>query len=207
MQADSLTFSGLGLDRASAARKDGGWVRRCATPRAQASQRAAMACCWKRARHRGECCGWPLAMAPLPSRRPSRDPARTRSGTGVVRSRPRHADPGAPKAGDRDGRLASLRDAGAVLGAREAGLAAYLIALLNWHRAHRFYADCGAPTAIAEAGSSRRCTRFGTEHFPGTDPAVIVLVECERKVLLGRHRDWDPGHYSAGRLRRSRGVA
>jgi NAD+ diphosphatase len=94
-------------------------------------------------------------------------------------------------------RIVGLRDAGAVLAPSEAGLAAYLMALLNWHRRHRFCATCGAATIVAEAGYSRRCPSCGTVHFPRTDPVVIMLVENAGRVLLGRRAGWPPGQYSA----------
>ena len=83
------------------------------------------------------------------------------------------------------GEIVSLRDAGAVLGHAEAGLAAYLTALLNWHRRHRFCANCGAATRIVEAGNSRHCPNCGASHFPRTDPVVIMLVEHDGSLLLG----------------------
>lgn len=94
------------------------------------------------------------------------------------------------------GRVVSLRDAGAQLSHSEAGLAAYLAALLNWHRRHRFCANCGASTVIAEAGYSRRCPRCGTVHFPRTDPVVIMTVEHQGRLLLGRRAGWPPGRLS-----------
>jgi NAD+ diphosphatase len=93
-------------------------------------------------------------------------------------------------------RVVGLRDAGAMLSHSEAGLAAYAMALLNWHRTHRFCANCGAVTANAEAGYSRRCASCGAVHFPRTDPAVIMLVEHEGRLLLGRHAGWPPMQYS-----------
>jgi NAD+ diphosphatase len=95
-----------------------------------------------------------------------------------------------------DGRLVTLRDAGALLSHPEAGLAAYLIALLNWHRRHRFCANCGAGTAIAEAGYSRHCPRCGANHFPRTDPCVIMTVEHDGRLLLGRRAGWPRGRLS-----------
>jgi len=97
----------------------------------------------------------------------------------------------------RGGRTIGLRDAGAMLSRTEAGLAAYLMALLNWHRRHRFCANCGAATAVAEAGYSRRCGACGVMHFPRTDPVVIMVVEHAGSVLLGRHEGWPPRQYSA----------
>ena len=92
--------------------------------------------------------------------------------------------------------LVSLRDAGAVLAHAEAGLAAYLTALLNWHRRHRFCANCGSPTRIVEGGYSRRCPHCGASHFPRTDPSVIMLVEHDGRVLLGRRVGWPQSRYS-----------
>ena len=94
------------------------------------------------------------------------------------------------------GRLISLREAGMVLPHPEGALAAYLVALLNWHRNHRFCAFCGASTKVAEAGLSRRCTSCKRTHFPRTDPVVIMLVEHDGQVLLGRRVGWDAGRFS-----------
>ena len=97
---------------------------------------------------------------------------------------------------DGAGRLISLREAGALLSHGEAGLAAYATALLNWHRRHRFCANCGAGTAIAEAGYSRHCPRCRASHFPRTDPCVIMTVEHEGRLLLGRRVGWPTGRLS-----------
>ena len=94
------------------------------------------------------------------------------------------------------GEVVSLREAGAILGHAESGLAAYLMALLNWHRRHRFCANCGSPTSISEAGLVRRCGACGTAHFPRTDPVVIMLVESEGRALLGSRAGWPDSRYS-----------
>ncbi len=95
------------------------------------------------------------------------------------------------------GRLVSLREAGTVLEQQEGGLAAYMVALLNWHRRHRFCANCGAGTRVAEAGLSRRCPNCQATHFPRTDPVVIMLVDDGRgNVLLGRRIGWAAGRFS-----------
>lgn len=93
-------------------------------------------------------------------------------------------------------RIVALREAGGVLARTEGGLAAYLMALLNWHRTHRFCANCGAGTIVAEAGYSRRCPKCGVVHFPRTDPVVIMLVENEGRLLLGRRAGWPHPRYS-----------
>jgi NAD+ diphosphatase len=94
------------------------------------------------------------------------------------------------------GRLVSLRDAGLLLPQAEGGLAAYLVALLNWHRRHRFCAVCGSGTKVADAGLSRHCPHCKATHFPRTDPVVIMLVSSEGRVLMGRRLGWEPGRFS-----------
>jgi NAD+ diphosphatase len=94
------------------------------------------------------------------------------------------------------GRVATLREAGRLLAPPEAGLAAYLVALLNWHRRHRFCPACGSALLVADAGFSRTCHSCGAQHFPRTDPAVIVLVEHDGRALLGRQAGWPPRQYS-----------
>ncbi len=94
-------------------------------------------------------------------------------------------------------RPVALREAVAVLPQGEGGLLAYVAALCNWHRRHRFCAACGAPSDLAEAGLLRICPRCGTHHHPRTDPVVIMLVTGEDRVLLGRAPSWPPRRYSA----------
>ena len=96
-----------------------------------------------------------------------------------------------------DGSLMDLREAAATLPRADGGLAAYAAALLNWHRRHRFCANCGHPTEIREAGHVRSCPNCGAEHHPRTDPVVIMLVLRGEEVLLGRQPSWPPGRYSA----------
>jgi NAD+ diphosphatase len=94
------------------------------------------------------------------------------------------------------GTIVGLRDAGASLPAGEAGLAAYLVALLNWHRRSGFCPVCGAPALLTDAGYSRTCTRCGTQHFPKVEPVVIAVVESDDRVLLGRQKEWPERRYS-----------
>lgn len=91
----------------------------------------------------------------------------------------------------------SLRDVGAALGDRDAGLAVHAISLANWHATHGHCPRCGAPTVVTEAGHVRRCERDGSEHYPRVDPAVIMLVVDENdRCLLGRQRKWAERRYS-----------
>ncbi|MCB8971115.1 MAG: NAD(+) diphosphatase [Solirubrobacterales bacterium] len=90
-----------------------------------------------------------------------------------------------------------IREAAAALPAAESGLAAYAVALLNWHRAHRYCANCGAATELAEGGMVRACPRCRTQHHPRTDPVVIMLVVGPEGALLGRRGNWPELRYSA----------
>lgn len=68
---------------------------------------------------------------------------------------------------------------------------------LHWHATHRFCARCGAPSAVASAGWKRVCTACAAEHFPRTDPVVIMLVTDGDRCLLGRAPRFAPGMWSA----------
>lgn len=69
------------------------------------------------------------------------------------------------------------------------------LALTNWHRSMPFSARDGEATTPAQGGWAR-IDEHGGEHFPRTDPAVIVLVEHEDRVLLGSNVLWDTGRFS-----------
>ncbi len=79
-----------------------------------------------------------------------------------------------------------LRALAAVLPAGEAAIAAHAVAMVGWHRRHRYCGACGSPTEVQEGGHSRRCTACGLQHFPRTDPAVIMLVTDGQRAVLGR---------------------
>ncbi|MFI0763706.1 NAD(+) diphosphatase [Stenotrophomonas sp. NPDC087984] len=98
---------------------------------------------------------------------------------------------------DQSARPAGLREAGALLSERDAGLLVHAVALENWQRLHRFCSRCGERTMIAAAGHIRRCSACGAEHYPRTDPAVIMLVRDEQdRALLGRQVHWPEGRFS-----------
>ncbi|MEU1089331.1 NAD(+) diphosphatase [Streptomyces sp. NPDC005576] len=98
---------------------------------------------------------------------------------------------------DQQARPAGLREAGLLLSARDAGLMVHAVALENWQRLHRFCSRCGERTMIAAAGHIRRCQACGAEHYPRTDPAVIMLViDDQDRALLGRQVHWPEGRFS-----------
>ncbi len=89
-----------------------------------------------------------------------------------------------------------LRANMARLTAPEAGIAATAKGILGWHATHRFCANCGAPSEVADAGWRRACPACGAQHFPRTDPVVIMLILEGNAVLLGRSPGWPDGMYS-----------
>jgi len=88
------------------------------------------------------------------------------------------------------GAFETLRRLAALLPPGDAHLAAYTHGMMQWHQTHRFCCRCGSPTRACDGGHVRRCTGTGcdAEHFPRTDPAVIMLVHDGEggRVLLGR---------------------
>jgi NAD+ diphosphatase len=99
---------------------------------------------------------------------------------------------GAPSAAE-GVRVVSLREVGALLSDRDAGLLTHAVALANWHDTHVRCPLDGTPTVPDPAGHSTTCPADGTEHFPRTDPAVIMLVtDPEDRCLLARNAAW-PG--------------
>ena len=90
-------------------------------------------------------------------------------------------------------RPASLREAGALLPDRDAGLFTHAVALANWHVTHTHCPQCGSATVPDPGGHSTWCPVDGSEHFPRTDPAVIMLVtDPDDRCLLARNAAW-PG--------------
>lgn len=59
-------------------------------------------------------------------------------------------------------------------------------AMLHWHLRHQFCSNCGAPTEVSQCGWRRDCKRCEGQHFPRTDPVVIMLAIHGDRCLLGR---------------------
>jgi NAD+ diphosphatase len=70
-------------------------------------------------------------------------------------------------------------------------------ALLFWHERHRFCSNCGKPTTPAQAGWRRDCASCSANHFPRTDPCVIMLAIHGEQCLLARQTRFPPGMWSA----------
>lgn len=84
-----------------------------------------------------------------------------------------------------------------LVSAKQAGRLAQAKSLLYWHSRHRFCSNCGAPTQMAAAGWKRLCAACKSEHFPRTDPVVIMLAVDGEQCLLGRQPRFPKNMYSA----------
>jgi NAD+ diphosphatase len=93
--------------------------------------------------------------------------------------------------------FASLRQLASSVDESQLSLAVHAIALGGWHRRHPMCSVCGARTQITEGGASRSCPACSTQHFPRTDPAVIMLVvDADGRCLLGHNRARAAGWFS-----------
>jgi len=95
------------------------------------------------------------------------------------------------------GAFQEMRAAAFVLPARDTAIAGQAKALLDWHKRHGFCPNCGHATAFADAGYRRTCAGCGAEHFPRTDPVVIMLPVLDDACLVGRNKRFPPLLYSA----------
>jgi NAD+ diphosphatase len=95
------------------------------------------------------------------------------------------------------GEWVNLRAAAPQLSLADLAIVGRASALLGWHNRHRFCANCGVMTTSAEGGIKRECADCGTEHFPRTDPVVIMLAVNGDQCLMGRQAGWPEHTYSA----------
>ncbi|MGH6642565.1 MAG: NAD(+) diphosphatase [Bradyrhizobium sp.] len=68
--------------------------------------------------------------------------------------------------------------------------------MVSWHQRHGYCANCGTRTSMKEGGWKRDCPNCKVEHFPRTDPVVIMLVTHGDRCLLGRQKQFLPGMWS-----------
>jgi len=115
------------------------------------------------------------------------------------------ADPGF--GADQDGiggeRMVGLRDLIGALalrgkeGARDRELAATAVAITTWHANHPRCAVCGDATEPRKGGWVRFCDRDQKEHYPRTDPAVIVAItDPDDRLLLAHASYWSSRRFS-----------
>jgi len=203
--AETVTFGGSALDRCASLRRD-------ASGLAGALAQGTVLPIWR---------GKPLLAGDHPAWVPAGHPVLAMAGPpvflGIDEGVPRFAsdlsewspDAGAtPEAGFFDQTVqhhpamtggeafVELRGAMTQLTPREAELVATGKAVLQWHRSHGFCSACGAKSEMVQGGWQRTCPVCNTQHFPRTDPVVIMLVTHGNSVLLGRSPGWPEGMFS-----------
>jgi NAD+ diphosphatase len=96
-----------------------------------------------------------------------------------------------------DARWTGFRDIAAELNPTDTALFVEASAIANWHAGHTHCPRCGAPTVVESGGWMRRCPQDNSEHYPRTDPAIIVtVVGPDGRLLLGGGGPRDARNYS-----------
>jgi len=95
------------------------------------------------------------------------------------------------------GRFEDLRGLALRLPQTEASIAATAKGVFEWRRRHRHCSVCGHASDVVEGGWKRVCPSCKAEHFPRTDPVVIMLPVQGERCLLGRQATWPKGMWSA----------
>jgi NAD+ diphosphatase len=95
------------------------------------------------------------------------------------------------------GRFEDMRGVALRLPATETAIAGTAKGMFEWRRKHRHCSVCGQPTETAEGGWKRQCPSCKAEHFPRTDPVVIMLAVHGDRCMLGRQEMWPKGMFSA----------
>ena len=108
-----------------------------------------------------------------------------RAGTAVFAADLSSVEDPAPLLPGVPGRFEDLRAVAGRLSADDAAVLAHARGLMHWRVRHRFCGVCGAACVPRSAGHAMHCEGCGAQHFPRTDPAVIMLVHRGDQVLLG----------------------
>lgn len=96
-----------------------------------------------------------------------------------------------------DAQWAGFRDVAARLTPTDTALFIEASAIANWHASHTHCPRCGTATQPEAGGWVRRCPADGSEHYPRTDPAIIVtVVGPDGRLLLGGGGPLDARNYS-----------
>jgi len=181
-------YTGSPLDRASAQRDDAGFLAA-----ALADEASLFAPVWRsRSLMRGVEAGCPEAVL---LSRPAAEQVRMAGGPwaflGLWEGRPTFAvdcsaaeDP-LPLLPPGLGQFEDLRKVAGLLPAGEASVLAHARGLMHWRVRHRFCGACGGACEPRSAGNAMTCAACGAQHFPRTDPAVIMLVVRGDRCLLG----------------------
>ncbi|MFI4950316.1 MAG: NAD(+) diphosphatase [Caulobacterales bacterium] len=95
------------------------------------------------------------------------------------------------------GKFEDLRSIALRVPATDAAILATAKQMFEWRRRHQHCAVCGQPSEAREGGWKRQCPSCEAEHFPRTDPVVIMLPYHGERCMLGRQERWPPGMFSA----------
>jgi NAD+ diphosphatase len=95
------------------------------------------------------------------------------------------------------GHFRDARMSAQLLPLKDAAIMGQAKAMIDWHQRHGFCARCGHATAAADGGYRRVCPNCNAEHFPRTDPVVIMLATYGEECLVGRGKHFPAGMYSA----------
>lgn len=91
----------------------------------------------------------------------------------------------------------SVRTLAPLLDPDELSLAIHAVAMARWLASTPFCPRCGGRTEVRQGGHVRQCLECGKDHFPRTDPAVIMLItDADDRALLARNPSWPEGRFS-----------
>jgi NAD+ diphosphatase len=93
-------------------------------------------------------------------------------------------------------RFEDLRQIYGLMGENFFSLAGRALQIVNWDRTHQFCGRCGSKTRTHLTERAKECPQCGLLHFPRLAPAIIVLIQRDRKVLLARARRFETPMYS-----------
>lgn len=95
------------------------------------------------------------------------------------------------------GAFEDLRRIALRLPATDAAILSTAKQMFEWRRRHKYCANCGEPSQPRDGGWKRQCPACEVEHFPRTDPVVIMLPFHGDRCMLGRQAAWPAGMFSA----------
>jgi len=90
-----------------------------------------------------------------------------------------------------------LRDLFGLVESTVAALSGRAYQLLEWDRNHQFCSRCGTPTQPRGDERSRACPSCKLTTYPPVTPAIMILINHGRKLLLARKKAFPAGRFSA----------